>query len=149
MQEDLNAGITAEELAYFKKVASLSKDTTEDLYNKGYSYYKHGKYSEAAKCFSTLVIADGTSAKYWNSLAASQLMLKNYKDALTAYALVNEFDSNNPLPCLHMAECLFALHRKEEGLKALDLAQQLAKANNKESDLIDRIEFLRLTWSSK
>jgi len=136
-----------EDLAKFNKSASLSKNTCEDLYSIGYHYYKNGKYSEAAGCFSLLVIADSNSSKYWMSFGASQMMMGNYQEALTSFALASEIDVQNPQPHFNAAECFFALNRKEEGLQALKNAEKLAKAKDENQELLSRIIALRLTWS--
>ena len=67
-----------EKKAEIAKMASLSEDTREDLYAMGYHFYQHGKYGEAAGCFSLLVLADVDTQKYWMGLAASQQMSKKY-----------------------------------------------------------------------
>lgn len=131
----------------FNKSASLSKETCASLYSMGYNFYKNGKYSEAAGCFSFLVLADSNSPKYWMGFGSSQMMTGNYEEALTSFGLASELDVHNPQPHFNAAECFFALQRGALALKALDNAEQLAKANNNNQDLLSRITALRESWS--
>ena len=51
-------------------------------------------------------------------------------------------DEENPTPHFHAAESLFSLGEREEGLKAL----QAAENRDKSGALSDKIEGLRLAW---
>lgn len=138
-----------EKLAEFATMTTLSEDTREDLYTMGYHFYQHRKYGEAAGCFSLLVLAESKISKYWIGLAAAQQMSKKYDEAMTSYAFASQLDEQNPRPYFHLAECFFALQKSEEGLKALDRAEEMVEAKQEYEELRSRISVMRERWIIK
>jgi secretion system chaperone SscA len=121
----------------------------DELYLMAYNFYNNGKYHDAQHCFRMLVTADGHSSKYWTGLGATHQMLKEYKDAIGAYALATMLDKTDPYIHLYAAECFFAEQQGPQGLNALKTADQLAKGKEQYAQLVSRIALMRKSWQEK
>lgn len=127
----------------------VPKETIKELYSMAYSFYNNGKFREALNCFLFLVKANADIANYWNGLAASHKMLKNYREAIGAYALAALLDTEDPQTHMHAADCFFALNEGTQALNALHVAEQLAKGQEKYHQLLSRIAVLRTAWKEQ
>lgn len=131
------------------KTQKLTGTALDELYVMAYNFYNNGKYEDAQHCFRMLVTADEHSPKYWIGLGATHQMLKEYKDAIGAYALASLLDKTNPYIHLYAAECFFALQQGPQGLNALKAVDQLAKGQEQYAQLISRVALLRKTWKEQ
>jgi type III secretion system low calcium response chaperone LcrH/SycD len=111
------------------EASPLSLEQERPFYATAFEHYEQGKYRSAAQLFTHLVLTDPYSAPYWQGLASSKQMTRDYLAAIQAWALVALLQENDPLPHFHAAECLLSLDQKEEALKALDAALELAGTN--------------------
>lgn len=102
----------------------------EELYAKAYEFYQSNKYQEAFSLFRWLLIFNPFIQKYWMGFAASQQLLKLYEGALHGYAVAALLQDENPYPHFHAYECYMSLENREEALKALEEASELAAANS-------------------
>lgn len=123
--------------------------TPQELYTIAYSLYLNGKYQNALNCFQVLVTMDVNSARYWMGLAASHHMLKNYRGAISSYALAALIDNKNPQIHFHAAECFFALKEGTQALNALATAEQLATNHKDNVQLLTRVTLLRNAWKKQ
>lgn len=121
----------------------IPPQASNELYLMAYNFYNNGKYDEAQNCFRTLVTIDAYQVDYWIGLGASLQMLKEYQEAIAAYAIASLIDAKNPIAHFHAAECFFALQMKAQGLNALENAEQLSKGKEKYSQLMARIVLMR------
>lgn len=127
----------------------FSKDSLQAIYASAYCYYQSGKYQEAKSRFRFLATMDTENRTYWLGLGASLMMLKEYEQALQAYALAAMMDHSDPLVFIHMADCLFALGKVEEGLKCIAAADQISGKEEKFKSLKDHINLIQERWSTR
>ena len=100
-------------------------DEREALYNMGYALYEQGRYEDAFKVFSLLVIQDHFESRYLFGLGATCQVLGRYTDALKQYMAAAALRSGDPLPIFHAAECLVALSHFNEAKDSLALVLEL------------------------
>lgn len=100
-------------------------DEREALYCMGHGLYEQGRYSDAFKVFSLLVIQDHLEPRYVFSLGCSCQMLERYTDALQHYMVAAVAWVDDPRPVLHAAECLIAMTRFPEARDSLALVLEM------------------------
>jgi len=97
----------------------------EALYQLGHGLYEHGRYSDAFKLFSMLVIQNHLEPRYLTALGSTCQMLGRYTDALQHYMSAAVIRLDDPRPVFHSAECLIVLNRMAEAKESLQLALTL------------------------
>lgn len=110
------------------QVRSLQQEKTS--YEVAFQLYEERSYRKAAHLFTTLVLSNPLAPHYWQGLASSKQMAREYEAALHAWSLVALFQPEDPLPHKHAAECLKALGEEEEAEKALRAARSLMGDND-------------------
>ena len=90
------------------------------VYQMGLGFYKTGRFDDAEKVFTFLVMFDHLESKYWLALGAVQQVKKDFKGAVASYAYASFLDLENPKPQLHAAECYLALGDKANAASALE-----------------------------
>jgi type III secretion system low calcium response chaperone LcrH/SycD len=98
----------------------------EALYQLGHGHYAQGRYSDAFKVFSLLLVYNHLEPRYLLALGGAAQMLGRYADALQHYATATLAALDDPRPPLHSAECLIAMGRLPEAAQSLQLAIALA-----------------------
>ncbi|MBA3957656.1 MAG: tetratricopeptide repeat protein [Parachlamydiaceae bacterium] len=130
-----------------EETEKLSAEQIEELYALGHQQYEKGKYEEAIQTFSLLMQQREDDPRHWLGLAASYQMNKEYAAAIIIYAFLTELNPENPFIHFYAAECLFGMGNAENGLKALDECERLAKENEKEfAPLLAQVDLLRTAW---
>lgn len=104
----------------------ITQDEREAMYQLGHGFYAQGRYSEAFKAFSLLVIWDHLEPRYLVALGGAAQMLGRYTDALQHYSTATLASLDDPVPPYHVAECLIALERLPEAVESLELCLTLA-----------------------
>ena len=122
-----------------EKVAAIPFEKERPFYAIAFGHYEQGNYRMAAQLFTELVLTNPFSEHYWHGLASAKQMAREYEAALHAWGLLALLKEGDPLPHFHAAECLLALHDKEEGLKALEAALSFCK----EGALLEQINALK------
>ena len=112
------------------------------LYELGYHLYEANDFAKASEIFQRLVIAKPFEPRYWQAFGSSLQMQKKHDEALVPFSMWCLIDDENPYPHFHAAESLFSLGQTDEGLKALNCAENRDKSNV----LKEKIEGLRLAW---
>lgn len=120
----------------------------DEGYAIAYSFYQSGKYAEAITHFRQLITLNIRQPKAWLGLGAALQMSKKYKEATSAYAVAAYLNQKNPYPHLYAAECYFAQKEVDQGLLALEAAEQLTAKQEEHAPLNDRITAMKKTWSS-
>lgn len=115
----------------------------EELYTKAFSAYQKQRYEDAALSFQMLLYQSPFEEKYWRGFAASCQMAKRYESALSAWALTTLLSPQDPSPHLHAAECYFYTDQKEEGLKALNIAEEMVLSSPTVEGVSEKIAKLR------
>jgi type III secretion system low calcium response chaperone LcrH/SycD len=120
-------------------VAVLPPEMESSFYAVAFENYELGNYRMAAQLFTQLVLTNPFSEHYWQGLAGAKQMAREYEAALHAWGLLALLREGDPLIHFHAAECLLALHDKEEGAKALQAALELCK----DGELLEQINALK------
>ena len=90
------------------------------VYQMGLGFYNTGRYDDAEKVFSFLVMVDHLEPKYWLAAGAVQQVKKNFEKAKAAYVQAAMLDIHGPKPQYYVAECYLALGQKDDALASLE-----------------------------
>lgn len=112
-QRVLNGGTLGDFLA-------VSKADLEAMYIIGSRLYEMGNYKEAAITLRKLVTLEPYERRYLQALAAATQMMGKYEDAVGYYHLLLVLDAEDPMPTVHMAQCLIHLGRRADAAIALE-----------------------------
>ncbi len=112
-----------------KDMLGLSDAMVEGLYGQAYRLYNTGKYKDACQLFRLLIMLNSTEPKYAMGLAACFHMLKEYKNAVSSYAMCGVIDPENPIPHYHASDCYIHLNDPISAIIALEMAMK--RAGNK------------------
>lgn len=97
----------------------------ESMYAVGYGLYEQGRYDDAFKVFSLVVIQNHREPRYLFGLGSTCQMLGRYVDALQHYMAAAIACMDDPRPIFHAAECLIAMSRIEEAMESLRLVLEM------------------------
>lgn len=122
------------------EISPIPLELERQFYATAFGLYEKGDYRGAAQLFTQLVLTDPFSVHYWQGLASSKQMAKEYHAAVHAWSLAALLRENDPLPHFHAAECFLSLDEKEDALKALDAALELCHSDER---LRDKIHLLK------
>jgi type III secretion system low calcium response chaperone LcrH/SycD len=112
-----------------KDMLGLSDAMIEGIYGQAYRLYNTGKYKDACQLFRLLIMLNSTEPKYAMGLAACFHMLKEYKNAVSSYAMCGVIDPENPIPHYHASDCYIHLKDPVSAIIALEMA--IKRAGNK------------------
>ncbi len=90
------------------------------VYQMGLGFYNTGRYDDAEKVFTFLVMFDHLEPKYWTAVGAVQQVKKNFEKAKSCYVQASMLDIHSPKPQYYVAECYLALGQKDDALASLD-----------------------------
>lgn len=148
--QDLQGQISAA----FKEIpeeafTSVPEDSLEALYYYAYHFYQQGKYEQAEHFFRLLTCLNTFDMSYWMGLGAARQKQKKYEAAIEAYCAARLLDKEDrdADPSLQMANCYFALKQREDGLQALQAAEQCGKRSSN-TKVLDQVALLRSIWSN-
>lgn len=119
-----------------KESSLIPLEMEREFYATAFGLYEKGDYRSASQLFTQLVLTDPYSEHYWQGLASSKQMARDYLAAVHAWSLVALLKEGDPLPHFHAAECFLSLDEKEEALKALDAALELCQYDERLSNKI-------------
>jgi type III secretion system low calcium response chaperone LcrH/SycD len=122
-----------------EEISPIPLENQRQTYAQAFTHYENEEYRIAAKYFTQLVITDPFSEHYWQGLASSKQMAREYLAAIHAWSMVSLLRESDPLPHFHAAECLIALEDLLEASKALDAALNLCQ----EDSLREKIHLLK------
>jgi len=91
------------------------------IYRMGYVLYEQGRYRDAFKLFSALVIQDHRDHRYLFALGSTCQMLGHYNDALQHYMNAAAANADDPRPIFHAAQCLIALKHFPVAIESLEM----------------------------
>jgi type III secretion system low calcium response chaperone LcrH/SycD len=92
---------------------NIAPEDLQAMYALGGFFYEREEYDSALRIYTLLQMADPYERRFMIAAGMSKQMLKLYDDALGYYAQALAFDFDDPLPSLHMAECL--VHKGQPG----------------------------------
>ena len=105
-----------------KEALGMKSTQMEAMYAQAYRFYNTGKYRDAIHLFRVLIMYNSLEPKYMFGLAACHHMLKEYTDALQAYATCNILDPHNPIPHYHASDCYLQMKEYLSALFSLEMA---------------------------
>src|SRR5579871_3448065 len=109
------------------EISPVPLEMERQFYATAFGLYEKGDYRSASQLFTQLVLTDPFSAHYWQGLASSKQMGREYMAAVHAWCMIALLSEKDPMPHFHAAECFLSLEEKEEALKALDAALDLCQ----------------------
>jgi len=104
-----------------KDAVGISDQTAERIYAQAYQLYNLGKFDDARKLFSSLVLMDFTQAKYMLGLAACYHVMKEYDQAAQNYLKCAALDPKSPIPYYHAYDCFMQMEDVSSAMVALNL----------------------------
>lgn len=123
------------------EIYDYTEEDYEVVYTLGHNLYNQGRYLDAMKTFSFLVMHNQFERRFYNAMASSLQMLNMYKDAIQFYSMASIMDLTDPKPTYHTAECMIPLGMYAEARQALDLVIQQSKSPE-HAALLERAEAL-------
>ena len=102
------------------EVKGITRRELNAVYQMGLGFYNTGRFDDAEKVFTFLVMFDHLEPKYWTAVGAVQQVKKNFEKAKAAYSQAALLDIHSPKPQYYVAECFLALGQKDDALASLD-----------------------------
>jgi len=130
-------------------IHGLNPQDLEAIYSVAFNLYNNAKFDEALKVFKFLCLHDHFSQKFWMGMAATQQMLKKYREAATSYGYAYILDSNNPRAPLHAADCFMAYGNLKDAESALNLVLELTEDKPEHDALRQRANILLAAIKTK
>jgi type III secretion system low calcium response chaperone LcrH/SycD len=121
-----------------KDALGLSDAMVEGIYGQAFRLYNTGKYRDASQLFRLLIMLNSTESKYAMGLAACFHMLKEYKNAVSTYAICGVIDPENPIPHYHASDCYIQMGDPASAVIALEMAIKRAGEKQEYQTLKDR-----------
>lgn len=121
---------------------SISEESIDEMYENAYHYYQNCGYIKAIRIFECLVFHRPYEPIFWEGLASSYFLQKEYDLSINAWAMVCLLDPKNAKAHLYAAEAYFSLGNRNEGIKALKAAKTIAT----DTHILNRIKLLTDIW---
>lgn len=118
-----------------QEILGFSEETMGKLYTAACSIFEKKRYMEAADAFLFLVTLNPYHYDYWLGLGAATQHCNDYEAAIDAYEMAAICQLDCPVPYLHLAKCLFAMHDRASALQAIDLAIEYSENQDQYDDL--------------
>src|ERR1700741_2132450 len=115
--DSYHGGKYKESEQYYLKSLNKKSNYLKAQYNLGDSYYKQGKYSEAAGQFDNVIsstINHDKLAQAFHNLGNANLMAKKYEDAVKAYKNSLKFSPKDEDTRYNLAYAMQKLKRQQE-----------------------------------
>lgn len=110
-----------------KQAMGMTDAMIESIYGQAYRLYNTGKYKESAQLFRLLIMLDPKDPRYLLGIAASYHMLKEFKNAVSMYAVCAMADPDSPIPHYHVSDCYLQMKDKVSAIISLEMAVNRAK----------------------
>lgn len=126
-----------------KEILEVTEKIMEKWCHEAYLLIKEKKYIEASCAFLFLVALSMEEEKYWLGLGMSFQFMHDYETAIDVYEMAALCDINNPEPYFYLAKCFFAIHEKENALRAFDMVIEMAEENPQYAEIREQAEHAR------
>jgi tetratricopeptide (TPR) repeat protein len=101
-----------EKYDFFKTVTD---EQVEVIYSVGHALFMQGKFEKALNIFQLILIYRPLDARSLEACATTMKRLGRFDEAIPIYAAALVFgEVENPMPSMHIAECLAALGRNHD-----------------------------------
>ena len=119
----------ASELQALDSSKRFSHDELETVYALAYNLYSTGRYDDALRYFTFLILYRPTDPKYLLGLGAAQQMGKQFEAAIQTYSFLTMLDPSDPGPTLRIGECLMLLGQAAEARDSFQMVVDMAKVS--------------------
>jgi len=121
----------------------VSDDQVEVMYSIGHAIFMQGKLEKALNVFQVILLYRPLDARIIEACATTLKRMGKFEEAIPAYAAAMVFgDFGNPMPSVHIAECLAALGRAEDSAKILRPLLDSSALDSAYTDVRQRAENL-------
>lgn len=144
--EDLKEGFSAVYDNLFQKgilpkdALGVGDENVDKIYRQAYQLYNMGKYEDASKLFSSLIMMDISTSKYIFGLAACGHMMKHYETAAENYMKCTMYEPDNPIPYYHASDCYIQNGDTVSAMVALSMVIRTAKDRPEYKVMKDRAQ---------
>jgi len=98
----------------------VNDNQVEIMYSIGHALFMQGKLEKALNVFQLILIYRPLDARILEACATTFKKMGRFEEAIPVYGSVMVFgDMNDPMPSVHIAECLAALGRNTDSEKML------------------------------
>jgi tetratricopeptide (TPR) repeat protein len=98
----------------------ISDDQVEVMYSIGHAIFMQGKLEKALNVFQVILLYRPLDARIIEACATTLKKMGKFEEAIPTYAAAMVFgDLENPMPSIHIAECLAALGKADDSEKIL------------------------------
>ncbi len=118
-----------------QEILGFSEETMGKFYKAACSIFEKKLYIESSDAFLFLVTLNPCHYDYWLGLGASTQHRNDYEAAIDAYEMAAICQLDCPVPYLHLAKCLFAMHDRTSALQAIELAIEYSENQDQYDDL--------------
>ncbi len=102
---------------FFKTV---DDDQVNVMYSIGHAFFNQGKFEKALNIFKFILMYRPLDARTIEACATTFKKMGRFEEAIPTYAAALVFGGpGNPMPSMHIAECLAALGRRHDSEKIL------------------------------
>lgn len=135
---DLNERFSHSELA-----TRFSNEQIEVIYSVGHGLFMQGKFEQALNVFKLIMLYRPLDARNMEAYATTLKRLGRFEEAIPVFMAAMLYgEMAQPMPAVHIAECLAALGRSQESESLLRPVLDLAEMNEAYGDVRNRAETL-------
>lgn len=122
----------------------LSNEQVEVIYSVGHAFFVQGKFENALNVFKMLMLYRPFDARNMEAYATTLKRLGRFEEAIPIYAAALFFgDLSDPMPSVHIAECLAAIGRADDSMNMLRPILELANLDAAYGEVRSRCEGLQ------
>lgn len=128
-----------------KDALGIKDGQAEAMYAHAYQLYNNGKYADAQRIFTTLILLNVLEPKYLLGAAACAHMLGDLEHAANLYIKCGMFSDKDPVPYYHAADCYIQMKDPLSAIVALTMVIKKAGEKVEFSTLKDRAKIMIVT----
>lgn len=121
----------------------FSDEQIELIYSVGHGLFMQGKFEKALNVFKLVMLYRPIDSRYTEAYATTLKRMGRFEEAIPVFAAAFVFgDLLQPMPAIHIAECLAALGRTDESECLVRPLLDFADVNAAYGDIRERAETL-------
>jgi Flp pilus assembly protein TadD len=121
----------------------FSDEQIELIYSIGHSFFMQGKFEQALNVFKLIMLYRPLDARNIEAYATTLKRMGRFEEAIPVYMAAMMYgELAQPMPAMHIAECLAALGRTAESEKLLMPVIDMAKVDEAYAEVRGRAESL-------
>jgi type III secretion system low calcium response chaperone LcrH/SycD len=126
-----------------QEVMGFSNDLMNEKLRIAQQIYQQQDFEKAKNIYAYLVLLNPYKFIYWMGLAATQMHLSLYQEAVMSYSMAVVVNPNDPNPLYFAAYSYLKLGDEENAFKSLSLAVEIAKKDHR-YELLERQSLMLL-----